>query len=79
MTQRIVFEAEAYGEEVVQKARGETDRFNKMAEQLGNHRELTFKRLILETMEEVLPRLKKIILDGKAGEAIDLGLIEANE
>ena len=36
------------------------------------------KRLILETMEEVLPRLKKIILEPGAAGTIDVGLIEEN-
>ncbi len=38
--------------------------------------ELTIRRLILETMEEVLPRLNKIILDGRQGGPVDLSLFE---
>jgi hypothetical protein len=47
-----------------------------MAAQLGSGRELTVRRLILETLEEVLPRLKKIVLDDEAGKKLDLGVIE---
>jgi hypothetical protein len=32
--------------------------------------------MILETMEEVLPRLRKIVLDGRAEKSVDLGVFE---
>lgn len=76
---RILIEAEGYAEETTLKAQGEADRFRKMAAELADSRELTVKRLILETMEEVLPRLNKVILDGNAREHLDLGIIQANE
>ena len=37
---------------------------------------LTARRLILETLEEVLPKMKKIVLDDQAQKQIDLGVIE---
>ena len=37
---------------------------------------MTARRLILETLEEVLPKLKKIVLDDQARKQIDLGVIE---
>jgi membrane protease subunit HflK len=76
---RIRTEAEGFAEEVVQKARGDADRFRQVAAQLAKGRDVTTRRLILETMEEVLPRLKKIIVDGGTGQPIDLGLIEEND
>ena len=39
-------------------------------------RDLTARRLILETLEEVLPKLKKIVLDERTQKQIDLGVIE---
>ena len=48
-----------------------------MAAELRENRPLTVRRLILETMEKVLPRLKKIVLDDPATGAVDLGIIEA--
>jgi membrane protease subunit HflK len=74
---RMLIEAEAYGDEVVQRARGDAERFAKMAQELSQNRHLTTKRLTLETMEKVLPRLKKIVLDDRATGAVDLGIIEA--
>ena len=63
-------------DEIVKQAKGDSDRFLKEAAQLADGRDLTIRRLILETMEEVLPRLNKIILDGRGGGPIDLGLFE---
>lgn len=77
--ERIHLEAEGYADEVVKKAQGDSERFTKMAAELANGRSLTVKRLILETMEEVLPRLKKIVVDDGHGQTVDLGLIEERQ
>ena len=76
---RIRLESEAYRDAVVQKARGDAESFTKIAAEVTGNRRLTVKRLILETMEKVLPRLKKIVLDDHAGGGVDLGLIEADQ
>jgi len=77
--QRALLEAEAFSSEVIRKAQGEAERFTKIASRLSDSRKLTAKRLILETMEVVLPRLKKVVIDGDAGRRLDLGLIEIDE
>ena len=77
--QRMLLEAEGFSTEVVRKAEGDAERFTKIAAQLRQDRELTAKRLILETMEDVLPRLKKIVVGGGADENLDLGLFEAEQ
>jgi len=77
--QRTRLEAEAYRDQAIKRAQGDAESFAKMAAQLSDNRPLTVKRLILETMEKVLPRLKKIVLDDRAGGAVDLGLIEAEQ
>jgi len=74
--QRIRLEAEGAAAEMVERARGEADRFDRVVAQLGSGREVTTQRLILETLEEVLPRLKKIILDDEARKQLDLGILE---
>jgi membrane protease subunit HflK len=73
---RVLLEAEGFGSEVIQKAEGEAERFLSVAAQLSANRRLTTRRLILEAMEEILPRLKKVIVDGRASDAVDLGLFE---
>jgi membrane protease subunit HflK len=74
--ERIRLEAEGTATEMIERARGEADRFDRMVAQLGSGRDVTVRRLILETLEEVLPRLKKIVLDDHAQKQIDLGVIE---
>jgi membrane protease subunit HflK len=69
-------EAEGTAAETTEKARGEADRFKRMLAQLSVGRELTIRRLVLETMEEVMPRLKKIVVDERSGKPIDLGILE---
>ena len=56
-------EAEAYRAQVVNDALGEASRFTSVLEEYQKAPEVTRKRLYLETMEEVLGRVDKIILD----------------
>jgi membrane protease subunit HflK len=71
---RMLLEAEAYADELVRIAAGDAARFAQMAGQLKGRRQLTIRRLILETMEQVLPRLKKVVVDADAGRQLDLGI-----
>ena len=56
-------EAEAYRAQVVNQAQGEASRFTAVLEEYLKAPEVTRKRLYLETMEKVLGRVDKIILD----------------
>ena len=56
-------DAQAYKEAVVNKARGEADRFNSVYNAYKNGKDVTIKRLYLETMEEVLKKSDKVIVD----------------
>lgn len=76
---RTLTEADAYAGEIVEKARGDRKRFLTEAKQLKSNRELTIRRLILETMEVVLPRVKKVVIDPKTHRGLDLRLIEQRE
>ena len=73
---RIRLEAEGYSAMVTRRAEGEAARFEQVAAQLGDDRDLTTKRLILETMEEVLPQMRKIVIENGEGGPLDLGIIE---
>jgi len=75
-SRRIRLEAEGSATAAVERARGEADRFDRIVAQLASGRGVTTERLILETLEEVLPRLKKIVLDDEARKKLDLGIIE---
>ena len=65
----IINQAEAYSNEQINKAQGEVARFNKVLKQynLGSQ-EVTRKRLYIETVEEILPGMKKIVLTESAGD-----------
>ncbi len=56
-------DAQAYKEAVVNKAKGEADRFNSVYKAYQSGKDVTVKRLYLETMEEVLRKSDKIIVD----------------
>ena len=59
-------EAQAYKEAVVNKAQGDTERFISIYNAYKQGKEVTAKRLYLETMENVLANSKKVILDPSA-------------
>jgi membrane protease subunit HflK len=55
--------AEAYRARKINEAQGDAGRFRKLREEYQKAREVTSERLYVETMEQVLPRMKKLILD----------------
>lgn len=64
----IVAQAEAYKAEKVKKAEGDADRFLSVLKEYKKAKDITRKRLYLETMEKILIRAKKFIMDpGKQG------------
>ncbi len=65
--QRQIEEAKAYAATVIARAQGDSIRFVSLLGEYQKHKKVTRKRLYLEAMEEVLPRVKKIIVDGKSG------------
>ena len=65
--QKIAQEAQAYKEQAIAEAEGEADRFVKVYNEYKKAPEVTRRRLFLETMEKVLGRSEKIIIDSKAG------------
>lgn len=64
---QILEEAEAYRAQVVNEAQGEASRFSAVLEEYLKAPEVTRKRLYLETMEQVLGDIDKIILDDDVG------------
>ncbi len=60
---QLLQEAEAYRAQVVNEATGEASRFIAVYDEYAKASEVTRKRLYLETMERVLGRVDKIIID----------------
>ena len=65
---QLLEEAEGYRAQVVNEAQGEASRFSAVLGEYRKAPEVTRKRLYLETMEEVLGRVDKIILDENGGQ-----------
>ncbi|MBL6677055.1 MAG: FtsH protease activity modulator HflK [Rhodobacteraceae bacterium] len=64
---QVFEEAEGYRARVVNEATGEASRFSAVLEEYSKAPEVTRKRLYLETMEEVLGGLEKVIIDDQIG------------
>lgn len=68
--QRMVEEARAYAAEVEGKALGEAERFDKIFGEYRRAKDVTKQRMYLETMEQVLGGMNKIIIDKEAGKGV---------
>lgn len=64
---RIQQEAEAYRESVVARAEGDAQRFALLVQEYRRAPEVTRKRLYLETMQDVLSRTPKVLIDKDQG------------
>ncbi|MBL8590220.1 MAG: FtsH protease activity modulator HflK [Methylobacteriaceae bacterium] len=67
---RIQREAEAFRSQTVAEAKGQAARFMQVYNEYAKAPDVTRERLYLETMERVLGRMDKIILDNKAGSGV---------
>jgi len=56
-------ESEAYKQKRVDEASGDAARFNQISAEYAKASQVTGRRLYLETMELVLPRIRKLIVD----------------
>lgn len=63
----VLREAEAYREERVKRAQGDAGKFLAILKEYEKAKDVTRERLYLETMEEILPNIKKVIVDSKVG------------
>lgn len=61
--ERLVLEARAYKDQVVKNAQGEAERFISVYNSYLTAKDVTTRRLYLETMQDVLKNSNKVILD----------------
>ena len=62
-----ILEAEGYALKRVNEARGDADRFNAIRQEYQNAKAVTRRRLYLEAMNAVLPKVKEIyVIDGES-------------
>ncbi|MFZ5609690.1 MAG: FtsH protease activity modulator HflK [Pseudomonadota bacterium] len=67
---QMVVGAEAYKQQVIAKAQGDASRFAQVYEQYRQAKDVTRKRIYLETMEDILKGMNKIIIDEQAGKGV---------
>ena len=65
--QQVVKAAEAYKEQTVAIATGNAQRFESVLNQYRKAREITQRRLYLETLEQLLKGMNKVLAEGKLG------------
>ena len=64
--EKILQDAEAYQQQVVARAEGEAGRFTSVYEKYKLSKDVTRRRMYLETMEDLLKGMSKLIIDRKA-------------
>jgi len=62
--EKIVNQAEAYKEAMINQAKGDTSRFIQVLKEYRKAKDVTQKRIYIETMTEVLARMDKVIMEG---------------
>ena len=65
--ERLVQEAEAYKQEVVARSEGDAQRFTQVYTAFSAAKDVTTKRIYLETMEEILSKADKYVIDQSGG------------
>ena len=66
----IILAAEGYKEERIKKAQGDVEKFLAVFQEYEKAKDVTRKRLYLETMEKVFPKIKKFIIDSDSGDSL---------
>jgi len=66
----IVLAAEGYKEEKIKRAQGDVEKFLAVLQEYEKAKDVTRKRLYLETMEQVLPGIKKFIIDSETSDGL---------
>ncbi len=68
--QRLLEEANAYKNELISRASGDAERFTKLRIEYEKAPKVTRERLYLETMEQVLGRVTKVVMDVEGGQSL---------
>jgi membrane protease subunit HflK len=74
---QMIESAEAYKQKKTNEAQGDADRFTQVAAEYAKASEVNGRRLYVETMEQVLPKIKKLIVDKNGN--LDLTIIRKGQ
>ncbi|MBS0524620.1 MAG: FtsH protease activity modulator HflK [Proteobacteria bacterium] len=66
----IIQKSEAYKAQTVNRAKGDVQRFTQVYEQYTKAKDITTERLYLETIEDVLRNVNKVMVDKKGGPGV---------
>ncbi|MBX9602459.1 MAG: FtsH protease activity modulator HflK [Bryobacteraceae bacterium] len=75
--QQMLEQAQAYKERKINEAQGDAIRFTQVAAEYAKASQVNGHRLYVETMEQILPRMKKLIVDKNGN--LDLTIIRKGE
>ena len=75
--QQMLEAAQAYKQRKIDEAQGDASRFNQVAVEYARAAEVNGRRLYAETMEQILPRIKKMIVDSRGN--LDLTIIRKGD
>ncbi len=67
---KILADANGYKEQVIARAEGAAQRFISIYDEYAKAKDVTKRRIYLETMEQVMQNTKKIIIDNNAGSGV---------
>ena len=66
---QLVAQAEAYSAEIVNRAKGDASRFNDIYKSYLMSKDVTVERIYLETFEEILGNVNKVIIDTEVSQS----------
>jgi len=67
---RMINEADGYRQAKIEQATGESARFLALFEEYSKAKRVTRTRLYLEAMEDILPRIDKVVIDESASQVV---------
>jgi membrane protease subunit HflK len=65
---QVVNQSKGYAQARLNRAQGEANRFLATLKEYNQAKDIISKRIYIETMEEILPNMEKIIIDSKMGD-----------
>ena len=68
--EQLIQKSEAYKQEVVAKAQGEAERFISVYDSYKKSKDVTRQRIYLETLENTLSKINKVIIDNDTGSGV---------
>jgi len=67
---QIVNQAKGFAQARLNRAQGEANRFLATLKEYKQAPDIISQRIYIETLEEILPNVEKVIIDGKGGERL---------